>query len=102
MPLLPPPPPARRPYNSVKGRHADANNSLLCGNCGSESHEAFCPACREWDSFPGAKGESTLACKSPRCRPRHSEDGGKSAAAGEGEKTKFFQVYCEVRRGGRW
>eukprot|EP00903_Cladosiphon_okamuranus_P012005 g11272.t1 len=70
---------------SVKGRHADDNNSLRCGTCGSESHEAFCPICRQWDSYPGSKGESTLACKSPRCRGRQ-----------EGETTKFFQVYCET------
>ena len=100
----PPPPPPPPVSGSVKGRHADANNSLLCGTCGSESHEAFCPACREWDSFPGAKGESTLTCKSPRCRARHP-DGEKpvGAEAGAAAKAKaamvtmkFFQVYCEV------
>eukprot|EP00752_Nemacystus_decipiens_P013358 g11827.t1 len=72
-------------WGSVKGRHADDNNSLRCGTCGSDSHEAFCPACLQWDSYPGSKGESTLTCNSPRCRGRQG-----------GETTKFFQVYCET------
>lgn len=77
---------------SVKGRHADADNSLRCGTCGSESHEAFCPSCRQWDCYPGSKGESTLTCKSPRCRGRQN---GKETPTVT--TTKFFQVYCEVR-----
>ncbi|CAM9797695.1 unnamed protein product, partial [Hapterophycus canaliculatus] len=74
-------------WGSVKGRHADAENSLRCGTCGSESHEAFCPSCRQWDSFAGSKGESTLVCKSPRCRGGRGSD-----SAG---KMRFFQVFCE-------
>ncbi|CAM9311548.1 unnamed protein product [Ectocarpus sp. 13 AM-2016] len=84
-------------WGSVKGRHADANNSLSCGNCGSESHEAFCPSCRQWDSYAGTKGESTLVCKSPRCRVRPAVSKKAAAAAAEAaiSTTKFFQVYCE-------
>lgn len=76
---------------SIKGRHADASNCLCCGTCGAESHEAFCPSCRQWDSFLGAQGDSTLACRSAQCC-----GGGKSQKVG----TRFFQVYCEVRQWG--
>lgn len=72
---------------SIAGHHADAGDSLCCGACGCETHEAFCPRCFEWSSYPGSRGVATLRCTSLRCRRGMPEDEGAVA---------FFQVFCKV------